>query len=669
MKRAALLCYFLGVTVIASAQKINADSLKELLARTHVDSTRNQLLYKISAYYDEYNPDSCIYYANKLIDWGEKHKDLRIIIDGLSERSYARYSKGNFPAALEDCFHLLRLTEVVKDSTFLADNYNTIGNIYKGQQNDVQAIYYYRLCRQMAFLRKQKDVLTYSYLNLGYVYAANNNLDSALIYAKLALANGNAVYSGGYNDLILSIFGDIYFKKKDYPAAYRYFEKAYALTQKTGSFKKNSSLICISISKFFYQTGNRDSAIYYAKQSIRYANIVSYPGAVYESAALLSGYYENQQQTDSAFKYLKLSSATNDSLFNAAKYQEVDVLANAETNRQKDIEDAKIAYKTAVQMYVLVFVLLIFLAVGLLLWRNYRNKARAYNLLQVQKQETERQKAATEDALKDLKAAQSQLIQSEKMASLGQLTAGIAHEIQNPLNFVNNFSEVNREMLEELKAESEKPKAKRNERLEIELINDLIGNEKKISHHGKRADAIVKGMLEHSRVGKGEKQPTDLNALADEFLKLSYHGLRAKDKTFNAEFITHFDKKLPKANVVQQDIGRVLLNLFNNAFYAVNEKRKISGPMYKPTVELSISSPPLGGWGVVFLVRDNGVGIPDAIKDKIMQPFFTTKPTGEATGLGLSLSYDIVVKGHGGSIVVESKEGEFTEFVITLPLI
>ena len=254
--------------------------------------------------------------------------------------------------------------------------------------------------------------------------------------------------------------------------------------------------------------------------------------------------------------------------------------------------------------------------------------------LAAQRDWLETQRNDLEKTLVELKATQTQLIQSEKMASLGELTAGIAHEIQNPLNFVNNFSEVNKEMLEELKAESEKPKAERDEQLEIDLINDLIGNEEKINHHGKRADAIVKGMLEHSRAGTGEKRLTDLNVLCDEFMKLSYHGLRAKDKNFSVELVTSFDDKLPKANVSQQDIGRVMLNLFNNAFYAVNEKKKTSGVDYKPEVSVTTSA---ADGHVIIKVKDKGNGIPDAIKDKIMQPFFTTKPTGEGYGIRLIL--------------------------------
>jgi signal transduction histidine kinase len=270
-------------------------------------------------------------------------------------------------------------------------------------------------------------------------------------------------------------------------------------------------------------------------------------------------------------------------------------------------------------------------------------------------------KQQVDNTLTDLKATQTKLIQSEKMASLGELTAGIAHEIQNPLNFVNNFSEVNQEMIDEL---ADELKAGNIEEA-LAIAADIKDNEQKINHHGKRADGIVKGMLQHSRTGGGEKTPTNINTLADEFLRLSYHGLRAKDKEFNAELVTHFDEKLPKVSVIPQDIGRVLLNLFNNAFYAVNQKRKALNDDYKPEVTVATM---IENGQIVIKVKDNGVGMPEHIKDKIMQPFFTTKPTGEGTGLGLSLTYDMVVKGHGGTIQVNSVEGKGSEFIIQLPV-
>jgi two-component system NtrC family sensor kinase len=249
------------------------------------------------------------------------------------------------------------------------------------------------------------------------------------------------------------------------------------------------------------------------------------------------------------------------------------------------------------------------------------------------------------------------------MASLGELTAGIAHEIQNPLNFVNNFSEVSKELAEELKEEAQKPKL--DSSLISELAEDIVSNQKKINHHGQRASGIVKGMLEHSRTGDGVKEPTDINKLADEYLRLAYHGLRAKDKSFNADFKTEFDESLPKLNAVPQDIGRVMLNLINNAFYAVDKRAKENHKDHKP--EVVVSTKRLDGQ-IEICVQDNGPGIPADIKDKIFQPFFTTKPTGSGTGLGLSLSYDIV-KAHGGELKANTEDGNGSEFFIQLPIV
>ena len=289
--------------------------------------------------------------------------------------------------------------------------------------------------------------------------------------------------------------------------------------------------------------------------------------------------------------------------------------------------------------------------------------------------ELTQQKEELQHALEHLKETQEQLIQSEKLASLGELTAGIAHEIQNPLNFVNNFSEVSVELLEELKEERGKAKEKRDEELEEEILGDIIQNLQKINHHGKRAASIVTGMLQHSRVSSGKKELADLNSLTDEYLRLSYHGLRAKDKSFNAQIVTDFDPNVPKLEVIPQDLGRVLLNLINNAFYAVHKKKQEisesaqsdlpTATNYEPTVWVTTKKVDSE---IHISVRDNGTGIPEEVQSKIFQPFFTTKPTGQGTGLGLSLAYDIVTKGHGGEIEVESVEGGGTTFVVKLPI-
>ncbi len=307
----------------------------------------------------------------------------------------------------------------------------------------------------------------------------------------------------------------------------------------------------------------------------------------------------------------------------------------------------------AYTLYILLFLFI--------LWQFYRyQKIRTIRKERERAQQKELEQAKEiEKAYHELKATQQQLIQSEKMASLGELTAGIAHEIQNPLNFVNNFSEVNQELISELVDEVDKGNT-----AEIKsLAKDIKENEEKINHHGKRADAIVKGMLQHSRSSSGVKEPTDINALANEYLRLAYHGLRAKDKSFNATMKTDFDETIGNINIVPQDIGRVVLNLINNAFYVVDEKKKSGIENYEPTV--SVSTKKISG-KVEIKVADNGNGIPQKVLDKIFQPFFTTKPTGQGTGLGLSLSYDIV-KAHGGEIKVDTKEGEGTTFIISLP--
>jgi signal transduction histidine kinase len=319
---------------------------------------------------------------------------------------------------------------------------------------------------------------------------------------------------------------------------------------------------------------------------------------------------------------------------------------NEQMRAQKE-QANKINYRNKVRVFTLLGALVFFLLLAIILYRNNRHKQKA--------------KIEIEKAYVDLKATQTQLIQSAKMASLGELTAGIAHEIQNPLNFVNNFSEVNEELLNEMKDEM----TKGNTNDALVLANDAIENQKKINHHGKRADAIVKGMLQHSQSSSGLKEPAGINALADEYFRLAYHGLRGKDSSFIVTTKTDFDQTIGMINIIPQDIGRVLLNIYNNAFYAVSEKKKQHPTGYEPTV--SVSTKKMDD-KVLVSVKDNGNGIPQKVLDKIFQPFFTTKPTGQGTGLGLSLAYDIV-KAHRGELKAKTKEGEGTEFIVSLPVV
>jgi signal transduction histidine kinase len=322
----------------------------------------------------------------------------------------------------------------------------------------------------------------------------------------------------------------------------------------------------------------------------------------------------------------------------------------------KELEKEQILVKNKNKLYALAgFLTLLFLLSSILYYFNHRRR------------QTNR---ILKKALNDLKSTQNQLIQKEKLASLGELTAGIAHEIQNPLNFVNNFSELSVDLAKELNEELDKNDIDKSYIKEI--LGDLSQNQEKINHHGKRASNIVKNMLEHSRADSGERQSTDINALVDEYLRLSFHGMRAKDKSFNADFKFIRDENISKINIVPQDIGRVLLNLMNNAFYAVHERnlrgfQNLEGLKSDYTPSVTICTQQLDNQ-IIIKVIDNGIGMSDAVKAKIFQPFFTTKPTGEGTGLGLSLAYDIVTKGHGGTLEVESNEGIGTEFIIHLPL-
>jgi len=410
-----------------------------------------------------------------------------------------------------------------------------------------------------------------------------------------------------------------------------------------------------------------DSSLYFANSALVLSQQMKAPDLLLRTWSELVDFYKSITRNDSIAKYQALIIQLKDSIYNSKRSQEFQNIDFDERQRQQELENVKKAYKDRLQKYGLLAGLLAFFMVAIILWRNIRNKQKAYVLLNKQKQETDFQKSKAEQTLEELRSTQSQLIQSEKMASLGELTAGIAHEIQNPLNFVNNFSEVNNELIEELK--SENPNLKSEEKTVI--LNNIYQNNEKIKLHGKRADAIVKNMLQHSRAGSVKKELTDINALCDEYLRLAYHaclsgrqGMRAKDKFFNVKIETSFDNSIGKVTISPQEIGRVLVNLINNAFYAVSAKSLATADSdYEPRVTVQTRK---AGNQVVIQVEDNGTGIPNNILDKIFQPFFTSKPAGQGTGLGLSLAYDIV-KAHGGELQVETKEKEGSKFLIAIP--
>jgi two-component system NtrC family sensor kinase len=648
---------------LVSAQD-DVDSLTKAYKKNKQDTTLVQLLdSKATERELQTNTDSGLLHTRQALalsrrihyEWGEA-KSLADMSNFLNE-------KGDLPGSLKATFEVLPMAIRLNDHNMIAECYNTLGLTYSTLKNSPKALEYYRKGLAAAVHSNLVRLIIIENNNISRQFQDMDQLDSALWYTNKAYALSLKKNTDDIGFLIRN-FGTIQFKKGNYERAITFFKKS-AAQPKTLQNHYLQGEDYRRMAEAYQKLNNLDSCIICAKIAYAQAQLENNPNQVMLVTSLLTDVYKAKNDYKQAYDYQQVMLKAQDSLFSQQKTLQVQNLTYSEQQRQDALKAAAIAYQDKVRFYALAGILAVVLLIMFILWFSNNARKKANRLLHQQNQQIQSQHQALEKTLAELNATQTQLVQREKMASLGELTAGIAHEIQNPLNFVNNFSEVNTEMLEELKAEIEKPKAERDEQLEVELINGLIENEKKINHHGKRADFIVKGMLQHSRTSTGEKQQTNINILADEFLKLSYHGLRAKDKSFNAELVTHFDANLPKVNIAQQDIGRVLLNLFNNAFYAVNQKQKTAGSDYKPEVTVSTSAEKND---LVIKVKDNGNGIPDAIKEKIMQPFFTTKPTGEGTGLGLSLSYDIVIKGHGGTLDVNSKEGEGSEFVVRLPL-
>jgi len=641
-------------------QQVYVDSLKrELSKKTLADSSRLNTLGYLASAYEEQKPDSAIYYDEQTIIWANKHHDTNTLVSARAGIGVALYIKGDYLESLNIELLCLRYYVANKQVIEQANTCNMIGNIYKGQENYPRALYYYRRCLKLATTSKDDRDIEYATFNLATVFELTNVLDSALLYIKKAVIYEYADHNR-FNSFILDVWGDIYVKLKEYKKGLSLLLQSAALSKQKKNLRAYA-IASVSLSKYYKRIKNQDSSIYWAKEGFNGGKLVSAKLIIYQSADLLWSAYDDKHQIDSAFKYLKLSMLTKDAIYSTAKFQAIDALNAEEDKRIAEIANARATYQNNLKLYLLLFVIVIVLVVSFLLWRNSRIRQKALNLVKEQKKQTDIQKDAAEQALYLLKETQTQLIQSEKLASLGELTAGIAHEIQNPLNFVNNFSEVSMELFDEMEIGF-----KNDDKQEIlEIAADIRQNLEKILHHGRRADGIVKGMLQHSRASSNVKEQADINKLADEYLRLAYHGLRAKDKTFNAELKTYFGTGIPLIKMVPQDIGRVLLNLFNNAFYAVQQRQKTAGDDYKPEVTLTTSTE---NNNLLITVKDNGNGIPDTIRDKILQPFFTTKPTGEGTGLGLSLSYDIVVKEHGGQIRVDSIENRYTEFTILIPI-
>jgi two-component system, NtrC family, sensor kinase len=664
---------------LAAGQKENpyVSSLYRSLSVASNDTARMEACSKLALYYLSEDRDSTNFYLEKALPIAV---NLNLKFDEasmLNGMGVILMQQEKFSKSLE--FYLKAL-KIAKDPAIeknirnlspgqnpssarmllLSQTYDLIGllNAYTGNwiDNTKNQLKYYREAEKYAKAAGNRGQVAYVTFHMGIAYMNEGKLDSALMFIKNAISTFSDLKDQGGLGRAMKYLGDTYEKMGNFELAATTLLQAIPLLKETNDYL-HLGLAFISLNRVYTDLKKNDSALYYARGSLKIFEKRKDPAWKRDAYNLLASCFDHLGRTDSATLYLKLAKSLSDSLSreerkNLLAFQ--DVVVDEQVKLEK-LEKEKIQTKSKIRTYSMIAGLVILSLIGLILYRNNKKEKKA--------------KIVLEKTLKELKSTQSQLIQSEKMASLGELTAGIAHEIQNPLNFVNNFSEVNKELIEELSAERLKPNAERNEKLENEILNDIKANEEKINHHGKRADAIVKGMLQHSRNNSGQKELTDINALANEYLRLAYHGIRAKDKEFNATIETDFGKSIGNIKVVPQDIGRVILNLITNAFYAVNEKKKQQPDGYEPIVTVStkkLNSPFEDGGKIEIKVKDNGNGIPESQLDKIFQPFFTTKPTGQGTGLGLSISYDIV-KAHGGELKVETMKGHFSEFILTLP--
>ncbi len=641
--------------------KQQADSLKRSVQTEKNDTLKMAAFRSLGFYYQDFIADSGLYFHEQQLVLAKKLNRRLWQADAYSQAGYCLVTLGDFMKAYEYHSEAMKLAEDEKNESdnwrpwtfsnsenghdarisILAMTYQMMGNLWGALgELEKQKAYYVEAVKLGESINNGKVIF------LGYASLAGvSPPDSAIMLTSKGLPfAAKAGFRRTGNSLIN--LARAYAGKGMWDSAFIFAHQSIAIN-KADNYLRSLVSSYVGVSFLFGRQNSKDSSLFYANKSLEAARITGLPGSLLQAYQCLSNANQVNNRTDSAFKYEKLSNKLNDSLKNAritslTNYQK---FAFNEQLRLKKVDDEKTAYANKMTTAGLIALLSGILLVAIILFRNNRQKQKANKVL--------------ETTLTSLKSTQSQLVQSEKMASLGELTAGIAHEIQNPLNFVNNFSEVNKELLTEMNEEIEKGNFD-----EVKaLAKDVTDNEEKIIFHGKRADAIVKGMLQHSRSSSGVKEPTDINALADEYLRLAYHGLRAKDKSFNATMKTDFDESIGNINIIPQDMGRVILNLITNAFYVVDEKKKQNPTGYEPTV--TVSTKKING-KVEVTVADNGNGIPQKVLDKIFQPFFTTKPTGQGTGLGLSLSYDIV-KAHGGELRVETKEGEGSEFIIQLP--
>lgn len=658
-----LLC---GSSFLAAQDQRIADSLQKVYLQDDKTDSSRFLLLEEMCFNEVRDLNKAVEYAKRMIALAQKSGNKKYLRRAWYSLGTKERLRSNMEAALDAFFKSAEIAKELKNLPGEGESYLAIADMYSNAGNHNTSTVYYD--RAIAILRLSKDStsLATALLNLGDEMRKVKKYDSARLFTKQAKemfdrldnASGKA-YSLGNMGMIYAATGNQIQAKKNLDGAIRILEQ-----------HEDYNAVCdylLSMAEIYSSKEQNPTAIKYTVTSLQYSMQYGVREQAVNASLKLSILYEQTGNSKEALRFYKQYITLRDSINNIQTVQQMaDLRTNFEVSQiQAEADLASQKEKDQKKASVLLAVILgMAIIISAILFISNRHRKKAYEILNLQKQATEEQRSKAENSLSDLQAAQQQLIYAAKMASLGELTAGIAHEIQNPLNFVNNFSEMSVELMEELK-ETVLDKLGETDKVDIKtLTNDLVNNLQKINDHGKRADSIVKSMLQHSRGSTGHKELIDLNALVEESLKLSYHGARAKDESFISNTATDFDEHIGQIKLVPQDISRALLNLFNNSFYAVKQQYNKGLPGFEPLVQATTKNE---SDKIIIKISDNGTGIPPGIIDKIFQPFFTTKPTGEGTGLGLSLTYEII-KAQNGELKVTSEEGKFTEFVIELPI-
>ena len=642
------------------------DSLQILLRAAPPDTSRVLLLAQLAFEHTQVDPLATISYGKQALQLAQHLQFRRGQTLALIRLGSGFREAGNYPAALQMGLQGLRFAEVLHNPEMTGRALNALGYLYWEQGNSRPALAYFLQAKAVAEKSRNMPLLTRVMGNIGNVYVQLNRLDSARIYSEKGYALDLSRHDLTSEVGDAATLGNVYAGLGRTPLAQHYYRSSIR--------RATSQHITFALCRAYLgqarlmqrlQGPRADSALYFGRQALAAGQQGHYPKGVLEASRFLADAYAIRRDSATAFRYLTLASATRDTLFSQTRMAQVQALDVSERLRQQELADEQAQAAADRRYHWLVAALVGVLPVLLLLWRTNRIRHHANQQLNAQNVQIATQRDELGTALTKLKTTQAQLVQSEKMAFLGELTAGIAHELQNPLNFVKNFAEVSTDLVDDISID--RSDTTRDTALEKEILAGLKQNLQKISQHGQRASSIIKDMLEHSRTGTSQLVPTNLNALTEEYLRLAYQDQQTKDKGLAIKLTTTYDPALPLVAIAPQNMGRVLLNLFTNAFYAVQQRRQAGAAGYVP--EVRVSTRQLANGQAEIRVRDNGTGIPAAVKDKVFQPFFTTKPASKGTGLGLSLSYDIVTQGHGGTLSLVSEEGEFTEFIVVLPIV